>query len=255
MEWALAYRARGWSVLPVRAGDKRPLVRWLEFQTRPPTTDEIEAWYAREPDANVGIVTGVVSGIIVVDVDSRHGGNESLDALERVHGPFPPTLIAITGGGGRHSYFAHPGGEIHNRVGLFPGIDVRGDGGYVVAPPSRHPSGKHYAWTSPAEALHAAPAPPPAWLVDRLRPHGKRPGYPLEHWRNLIERGVAEGQRNSTMASLAGHLLWHGVDLDIVTELLLGWNRLRCRPPLPDDEVVRTVASIGRLRASREATP
>jgi hypothetical protein len=88
-----------------------------------------------------------------------------------------------------------------------------------------------------------------------LRPHGKRPGYPLEHWRNLIERGVAEGQRNSTMASLAGHLLWHGVDLDIVTELLLGWNRLRCRPPLPDDEVVRTVASIGRLRASREATP
>ncbi|MFO1301135.1 MAG: primase alpha helix C-terminal domain-containing protein [Burkholderiaceae bacterium] len=71
-------------------------------------------------------------------------------------------------------------------------------------------------------------------------------GHPLSHWRRLVGEGVAEGARNATIASLAGHLLWHQVDPHVVLELLLSWNRQRCRPPLADDEVAATVASIAR---------
>lgn len=66
-------------------------------------------------------------------------------------------------------------------------------------------------------------------------------------WRRLVREGVVEGERNNTLASLTGHLLWHGVDPEVALELLLAWNRARCRPPLPDDEVARVVASIARL--------
>ena len=82
----------------------------------------------------MGIVTDAVSGLVVLDVDPRHGCEESLKNLEREHGPLPRTLEAMTGGGGRHIYFAHPGGSVRNRVGITPGIDLRGDGGCIVAP-------------------------------------------------------------------------------------------------------------------------
>jgi hypothetical protein len=72
-------------------------------------------------------------------------------------------------------------------------------------------------------------------------------GHGLKYWRELIHKAVPEGTRNSTIASLAGHLLWHGVDAEVVLELLLCWNRVRCSPPLGDDEVLRTVESITRL--------
>lgn len=81
---------------------------------------------------------------------------------------------------------------------------------------------------------------------------GTRAGHPVAYWRELIARGVPEGRRNSTIASFAGHLLWRGVDPDVVAELLLCWNRERCEPPLPDEEVLRTVASITRLHEHDE---
>jgi hypothetical protein len=84
-----------------------------------------------------------------------------------------------------------------------------------------------------------------------VTPEGGRLGHPLEYWRRLVTDGVPEGSRNNTIASLAGHLLWHGVDRDVVTELMLTWNRARCRPPLTDVEVVRTVESITRLHRQR----
>jgi len=73
--------------------------------------------------------------------------------------------------------------------------------------------------------------------------------YPLSDWRNLVREGVSEGERNATIASFTGHLLWHGVDPDVALELMLGWNRIRCRPPLDDEEVMRTVRSIERTHA------
>jgi hypothetical protein len=250
---ARSYAARGWSVIPVEARGKRPLVAWTEFQQRQAQPDEIDTWFRRWPEANVGIVTGQVSGLVVIDVDAQHGGLESLASLERERGGLPDTVAAVTGGGGRHLYFDHPGGVLHNRVGLRPGIDLRADGGCVVAPPSVHPGGRRYVW-EPGRAPGEIPlAALPPWFVDLLRPPAQT-GHPLAHWRHLVREGVAEGERNATLASLTGHLLWHGVDPEVALELLLGWNRLRCRPPLPDDEVARVVQSIARLHGRERDT-
>jgi hypothetical protein len=252
LEAALAYVRRGWSVLPVERRGKRPLVRWEEFQHRRADEAEVRAWYRSFPGANVGIVTGAVSGLVVVDIDPGHGGDESLSALERAHGPLPRTIEASTGGGGRHVYFRHPGGVVHNRAGLAPGIDLRGDGGYVVAPPSVHPSGRLYRFEASHHPDETALAAAPDWLLRLFGPQG-RIGHPLAHWRSLVREGVAEGARNSTLASLAGHMLWHGLDPQVALDLLLCWNKARCRPPLPEDEVAQVVESITRLHLREEA--
>jgi len=162
---ARAYRARGWSVIPVEPRGKRPLIPWRALQTRQAPAAELERWFERWPDANVAIVTGRLSGLVVLDVDPRHGGAESLAAFEAEHGPLPDTLEVLTGGGGRHLYFRHPGGRVGNRVGLRPGMDLRGDGGCVVAPPSVHPSGQSYAWRQGRGPDDRAAAPLPRGLV------------------------------------------------------------------------------------------
>jgi hypothetical protein len=79
--------------------------------------------------------------------------------------------------------------------------------------------------------------------------------YPLSDWRNLVREGVSEGERNATIASFTGHLLWHGVDPDVTMELMLAWNRVRCRPPLEDEEVIRTVRSIERTQTKGNDDP
>ena len=145
-EAALSYRSRGWSVIPVREKAKRPAIPWKAYQSRMVSEETLHDWFQHSPDYNVAIVTGAFSGLVVLDVDPRHDGKKSLQALEREHGTLPGTVESITGGGGRHVYFAHPGGVIRNRTNIEPGIDLRGDGGCIVAPPSVHPSGKRYRW-------------------------------------------------------------------------------------------------------------
>jgi hypothetical protein len=237
----------------MQAQGKRPIVAWREFQQRIASAEEIDRWFRHWPDANVGIVTGRISGIVVVDVDLRHGGPDSVTAAEALHGPLPPTVEAATGGGGRHLYFAHPGSTLANRVAIRPGIDVRGDGGCVVAPPSVHPSGRRYAWVEGRGPDQLALAPIPVhFFAQAAAMH--RVGHSPLHWRRLIREGIGEGQRNNTVASLTGHLLRRGLDLDVVLELMLAWNRTHCRPPLPDAEVVDVVQSIARVH-ERDAEP
>jgi hypothetical protein len=246
-EAALAYRHLGWSVIPLQPGEKIPKLPWQEFQDRRADEDEICSWFKRWPQANLGIVTGPISGLVVLDVDPRHGGEESLQRWNERHGPLPATPEAITGGGGRHFYFASRDPELGNRVAIVPGIDLRGRGGMIVAPPSIHPSGRPYVWKPDQAPADLPLAPLPQWLRERLSAQASGRGHPFAYWRSLARSGVEQGQRNTTIASLAGHLLWHGVDPEVVLELLLSWNRARCRPPLDDDEVVRVVASITKL--------
>lgn len=248
---AFEYLRRGWSVIPIRAHDKRPAIRWLEFQQRHATEDEVKDWYRRRPEGNVGIVTGLISGIVVLDIDPKHGGDASLAELLREHGPLPHTIEAVTGGGGRHVYFIHPGGIVRNKVGLAPGIDLRGDGGCIVAPPSMHASGMVYHWLQGQDPQHGKLAPMPRWLLRMASDSQQRPGHTVEYWRKLVKEGVPEGERNNTIASFTGHLLWHGIDPEVAQELLLCWNRVRCRPPLPDEEVIQTIGSITRLHESQ----
>jgi len=161
---AIDYLDRGWSVIPVREREKRPAVPWKAYQEKYVSEDTLHDWFRRTPDFNVAIVTGALSGLVVVDVDPRHGGRESLRKLERANGSLPGTMESITGGGGRHLYFAHPGGVVHNRTNIEPGIDLRGDGGCIVAPPSIHPSGKRYRWKKGHGPGEATLAPLPDWL-------------------------------------------------------------------------------------------
>jgi hypothetical protein len=239
------YLSRHWSVLPLRPREKRPLIPWESLQSAPPSMADIDAWFERWPDANIGIVTGAVSNLVVLDIDPNHGGDVSLERLEQRFAPLPATIAAATGGGGRHLYFAHPGGFVRNRAGIAQGIDLRSDGGYVVAPPSVHPSGRRYAWLPGRSPEDVAAAALPRWLITASG--GLRAKRTLDDWRQLTREGVPEGQRNATIASLTGHLLWHGVDPQVALELLLAWNRVRCRPPLDNDEVARVVQSIARL--------
>jgi len=114
-----------------------------------------------------------------------------------------------------------------------------------------HPSGRRYRWASGCAPDDLPLATAPRWLLPAPHDDARR-GHPLAHWRDLARQDVAEGRRNNTLASLAGHLLWRGVDAQVALELLLAFNRARCRPPLPDDEVAPVVASIARLHLRGE---
>lgn len=247
LEMACAYAARGWSVLPIAPRDKRPLIAWTELQHRHAEEPEIRAWLKRWPDANIGIVTGRISGLIVLDIDPRNGGDDSICRIEHDFGPIPETHEVITGQGGRHLYFLYPGRRLSNVVGLLEGVDLRGDGGLVVAPPSIHPNGNPYAWRPGHGPNETALTGLPEWVGRLLRGARRGAGHGPAYWRDLLTQGVEEGARNNSITSIAGHLLWHGVAPEVARELLLCWNWVRCRPPLDDDEVVRVVESVTRL--------
>lgn len=179
---AIEYAGRGWAVFPCHAPGaggvcscrhpdcpspgKHPRVpTGLHAATTNPAT--IAAWWRRWPTANVAIRTGAASGLVVIDIDPPHGGDVSLAGLTAQHPDDVPAVSVRTGSGGSHIYLAHPGGVVRNTAGrLGDGIDVRGDGGYVIAPPSRHPSGGTYAWASSGPTIGT----PPAWLVAALQP-------------------------------------------------------------------------------------
>ena len=138
-EAALKYLSKGWSVFPVNPTDKKPIVDWKQYQDRLPTVEEINEWWIKWPWANLGLVTGKISGVSVVDVDPRHGG--TTDNL-------PDTVQSETGGGGSHHFFQYNLGA-HSQNGLNQGVDLKSDGGYVILPPSEHKSGNRYKWITP----------------------------------------------------------------------------------------------------------
>jgi putative DNA primase/helicase len=164
----------------------------------------------------------------------------------------------MTGGGGEHILFRHPGGVAKNSAGVIaPGIDVRGDGGYIVAPPSLHIGGRPYAISVDHYPEEAALAPLPDWLLNlvadpapaKTGPRTTRPlriGRVPTDWRTRLAGTVGEGERNIALARLAGFLLGRRIDPHACLDLVLAFNAARCRPPLPDREVVSTVASIAR---------
>lgn len=180
VEVAVRYADHGWPVLPLHAPNgrgctcrqadcgsvgKHPRTHRGLHQA---TTDvhQIRAWWSRWPAANIGVATGPASGLLVLDIDLPDGP-ASLDRLQAEHGSLPATCEQRTGSGGRQLLFAYPDGQVGNRAAVLPGVDVRGDGGYVVVPPSLHTSGNRYNWVG-----RVRPAQPPGWLlslIDRTR--------------------------------------------------------------------------------------
>lgn len=253
--WAatLDYLSRGFSVIPIQLRAKRPLFHWREFRERRASAEEIREWFEKWPDANLAIVTGALSGVVVLDVDARRGGPQNLLRLERSHARLPPTLEAVTGSNGRYLYLAHPGRPLAEKTAIESGVDLLGDGGYAVAPPSIHPSGTPYLWRpahSPAEIPIAAM---PEWLVKAAAGSITVPVSPSSDWDRLAREGIAEGERRAIIASLGAHLFDQGVEPHVALDLLLCWSAVRCHPPLPKAEVEHIVENVGRLHAHPES--
>jgi hypothetical protein len=215
------------------------------------TTDKetITSWWRQSPNANIGIATGRGSGIAVLDVDPRNGGDESLATLQREHGQLPATLVANTGGGGKHYYFELPDGAVigNSASKIGDGLDVRGEGGFVVAPPSIHASGSTYAWApAPGEAKIA---PAPAWLVNLNTVSGVNnhtDQQPAE------SEPVREGARNTWLMSIAGTLRARGLIETDLAAMLLALNTQRCQPPLPGSEVVEIAKNAAKYSAKAD---
>ena len=216
------------------------------------TTDEqqIKEWWEKWPNANIGIPTGKASGVFALDVDPRHGGDESLRELERRYGFLPTTTTVSTGGGGRHLIYKQPRNiTIKNATNLdgLPGLDLRGDGGYIVAPPSLHASGKRYVLD---ENSSLEPVAPPDWLIscstDR---HGATRNQTRRQSVAATLDGVPEGQRNDRIFELVCQYYRGGIPEAVTEELALKAAE-NCTPPYPRSEVQDMVARIYQEGAS-----
>lgn len=248
---ALYYASRGVPVFPLRRGTKEPFEGSRGFYEATTDPGEIREWWTRSPGANVGIPTGNASGILVLDVDPDKGGRESLERLEREIGELPVTYRVQTGGGGEHVYLRYPGERVGNSAGLLgPGLDVRGDGGYVVAPPS-HTTGPYTVLES------SALADTPTALLERLRkprstrsaPSSTRREANPERARDLESGEIFEGSRNVRLTQFAGQLRARGAGDAELLEQLEGINAARCYPPLEATEVRKIAANAARWPA------
>jgi len=230
-EAALMYLTEyGFSVIPVRK-DKVALVPWKEFTQRKPTEEEIEEWWTRYPDAQVAIITGSISGIAVLDDDDPK-------ALEGLHLPATPCAMAFRG---PHYYFKNPGEPVHNRIGIVKGIDLKGDGGYVVAPPSVNEQGHQYTWAISLDEEELADL--PDWCLEKARIESV-----IQEEAEEIEEKIAEGERNQALTSLGGTFRRRGLSGGEIEAILCEINKRRCNPPLPESEVLTIAKSVSRYR-------
>jgi RecA-family ATPase len=235
------YVDTGWSILPVKPEEKRPFMsNWLQYMKTRATREMVENWFTNLSGAGVGMVTGKISNIIVLDVESY-----CPTPIEEILKKYPTQLISKTGSGGYHLFYQYPQNvtKVANRVRIFEGADLRADGGFIVLPPTRHPNGNNYEWVQ-----KGTPMAFPLSLLDLE----SKPTVQNEGWITEALRGVSEGGRNDTCARLAGYFFKKGMTYDIVEALILDWNE-RNDPPMPVHEVRTTLKSIERSHAGADA--
>ncbi len=200
-------------------------------------TQQIDEWWHQFPMANIGLLTGSHTNFVVLDVDKKSQGLVSLENLMREFAKLPQSKRVKSGGDGLHIYFRCPEIPLSNRAGFLAGLDLRADGGYIVAPPSVHATGHKYTWiTEPDAELEAMPV----WLCELASSKAKSPN-------NIagIKTGLLEpGKRNQTLASMAGLLRRHGLNEKAILSGLRALNREICDPGLSDDEVTKIAISI-----------
>lgn len=227
---ALGYvTGQGWRVFPLK-GKVPATPRGFKDATQ--DAEVIERWWA-DSNPNIGVRTG--SGLLVVDVDERHGG---FDTLHELGIKLPDTPCSKTGGGGAH-YFLHTDKYVRSKNNVWPGIDVKAAGGYVVAPSSTHPTGRPYEWDIHPDELSRATA--PSLLLDRLREWTKAKPIP---------EVIPMKERNDTLTSIAGTFRRRGLTEDEIF-VALGAVAKRCEGHFPGKEVARIAKSV----ASYDAAP
>ncbi len=261
----LCVKTMGWRVFPLRPRDKRPLTLH-GFKDASGDLEQIDRWWGSNARAGVGLPTGKINGLIVVDLDPRNAGGEVVaengqtvfrDADELACEFFgaesvPETWTVETPGGGLHFYFEHPGETVVPGIkGWMPGVDIKSDGGYVCAPPSIHPNGGEYEWrTTPTSGVPLATMPESllAKMAEKQRERVQK-----EIQGDLGEGKIPAGSRNDSLVSLAGTMRRRGMDPEAILAALLAENKVKCDPPLDEDEVVSIVNSVSRYEPDEEA--
>ena len=240
---ALVYAARyGWAVFPVRPESKKP---YTPHGCRDAKKDAgaINAWWKKWPDASVGIATGSISSLIVIDedIDDDKGldGFMSVTNWEKENGvKLPNTARVITGRGGAHMYFHYDGNDIHNHQAILDGVDVRGEGGYVVAPPSIHPNGTEYAWEDNPEEVPVAEVDEVVMKFLTIGTTTKEEGDKFQ-----LPQIIESGKRNSTLHRFACSLQAQGLSDDAIKAAVRAENNARCVPPIDDAELDLLIGS------------
>ncbi len=273
---ALTYAARGWPVAPAHSikkdgsctcsdakctsKGKHPLTAH-GLKDASVDASVIRAWWLKWPHANVLIRTGMVGDrcLVALDIDPRHNGDESLAKLIVEHGELPNTPQCCTGGGGQHIFMWAPR-AIPNSAGkagderFGEGVDVRGEGGYVIAAPSKHESGRTYEWDSGSHPADVPLAEAPAWFVH------------LAGWskarREVADGNVGDGSkqyivggRNDALTRLGGAMRRVGAGLKRITDALLDENDEKCHPPLDPAEVKKIARSVVKYPSGDPSPP
>lgn len=255
------YLQRGWSILRIYAptatapysctcpsGDecespgKHSPDRWSVYQHKHVPPQLARVWFRNPSQTNVAIVTGLISNLIVIDEDTPNAASPL---------NLPPTLTASTHSGRKHYYFQHPflstSQPLPTSIRLIPDVDLKGDGGYVVAPPSRHASGESYTWINPSAEV--APFPPHLLsLLPRLQPVQTSQKVSDDEW----ERIIHQGERDVTLTRLAGSLFGRGLQRDDVLQKILDHNRTHVEPPLPESDIRKIVFGIARSEEEKK---
>jgi RecA-family ATPase len=228
---ALEYSSMGFCILPVSPNDKKPLLTsWTRFTKEKPTEEMITNWFTALKPVGVGMVTGSISGVIVVDIDTKSG----LDYMD-ITNKYPTEIISRTPSGGFHLFYRHPGFEVRNRVDVIKGVDVRGDGGFIVLPPTSR-NGEFYSWISFGNIGEY-----PTELLGDKESHGLQSNN--EKWISDIMKGVKRGNRNNSAARLAGYLFGKAIPFDIIVSILYKWNENN-DPPMNKMELDATLQSV-----------
>ena len=252
VDFAIRYAEQGLSVIPLNymvgfdecschrpdcsSKAKHPLVsNWINEATT--EINKINGWWSKFPSANIGIATGAISGIIVLDVDGETG-SESLKRLEHEIGELPPTWTVATGHG-RHLYFRYDGRIKTNRVRFADGLDIRSDGGYVVAPPSVHATGAKYMWQGKCTIADI----PDEWVdvINERKTEYRPESLPII---------FAEGQRNDSLFKLGASLKRKGLCYEAIEAALNAENQKRCQPPLTEYEVDIITRQVNKLEGN-----
>jgi hypothetical protein len=242
---ALNYRKQGLSIIPV-AKNKKPLIGWIHYQKNKATEEEIRAWYKKWPDANIGIVTGAISGIAVIDIDTE-GGRQAIQEY------IPDSLVmpaANTPSGGQHLYFKCADKKLSNNARTIPGCDLRANGGYVVAPPSNNGNGKAYSWQE-GLGLHQVSIPelPEAYLsfINSLYIYKGKNKTPQKSITSTnVHRLFIQGSRDNDLFHVANCLIKGGLHESNALQVLkiLAKN---CTPPFSENEIpIKVQSAIDR---------
>ncbi|MBL8696380.1 MAG: bifunctional DNA primase/polymerase [Planctomycetes bacterium] len=246
---ALFYARAGWRIFPIAEREKRPLTSH-GFKDASKELPKIESWWTQWPNANIGFPTGADQGIVVLDVDPRNGGEASFDALGALGITIDRTWVSNTGGGGRHYFFRCPEGSTRSRTNFFGsgGLDWKGEGGYVILPPSIHSSGASYCWTEGRRPGLCDPSPCPPVLLEIVEHDGSRKAEE----RSSVRFGFATGDRNNQLFKTACYWISRGLSAEATRRFLLDLNRELCQPPLDEGEVLQISRSAARYRPMAE---